>query len=115
MFEALAEDIEDLCIPPDGTAIAAAVALRDRLEAKITEAAGAFDAASLWDLDSATSMAAWLRHHAGMTSRDAARTAARARRLRQLPATAAAWRAGQVSSGQLDAVLAAVQPNTVDM
>ncbi len=112
MLEGLAGAIEELRIPPSGPAIAEAVALRDRLEAKIAEAVGAFDAASLWDLDAATSMTAWLRHHAGMTSRDAARTASRAKRLRDLPATAAAWQAGELGSGQVDAIVAALRPST---
>ncbi len=84
MFEALAEEIEQLDIPPAGDAIAEAVALRDRLEARISEAVGAFDAAELWDLDAATSMTAWLRANAGMTSKDAARTASAAKPLRSL-------------------------------
>ncbi len=54
MFEGLAGEVERLSIPPEGAAIAAAVAVRDQLEAKIAEAVGAFDAASLWGLDAAT-------------------------------------------------------------
>ena len=51
MFEGLAGEIEALSVPVDGASIAAAVALRDRLDAKIADAVAAFDAASLWDLD----------------------------------------------------------------
>ncbi len=115
MCGSVGEEIERLSIPPDGAAIAAAVAVRDQLEAKIAEAVGAFDSASLWDLDGATSMTAWLRHHAGMTSRDAARTAARSRRLRDLPATAEAWQSGQLGTGQVDAIVAALRPNTLEL
>ncbi|MDP9070469.1 MAG: 13E12 repeat family protein [Actinomycetota bacterium] len=115
MFERLSEEIDELSITPDSTAIAAAVALRDRLEAKIAEAVATFDAASLWDLESATSMTAWLRHHAGMTSRDAGRTATAARRLRDLPETAAAWQAGEISSGQLHAILAGLDRRTIGL
>ena len=56
-------------------------------------------------------MTAWLRHHAAMTSRDAARTVARAKRLRDMPATASAWQAGELGSGQVDAILAALRPS----
>ena len=112
---ALEKEIEDLSIPPDGAAIAAAVALRDRLEAKISEAVAAFDAASLGDLDSATSVTAWLRHHGGMTSRDAARTAARSKRLANLDDTRRAWQAGELTTGQVDAIVAALRPHTVEL
>ena len=43
-----------------------------------------------------------------MSRRDSARLAATAHKLRQLPVTAAAWRAGELSGGQVDAVLANV-------
>ncbi|MDQ3570632.1 MAG: HNH endonuclease [Actinomycetota bacterium] len=113
MFEGLAEEIDELEVPADGAAITAAVALCDRLEAKIASAVGAFDAASLWDLDAATSMTAWLRHHAGMTRKDAARSAGLGRRLRQLPVTSGAWESGQIGSGQAHAVLAALEASTL--
>lgn len=115
VFERLAEEIEALSVPAEGAAIAAAVALRDRLDAKITAAVGAFDAGGEWDLDGATSMTAWLRDHAAMTARGAARLRAAARRLRRLPHTAAAWQAGELSGGQVEAVLAALDDGTVGL
>jgi hypothetical protein len=115
MFEALAEAIEDLEVPAEGTAIVEALALRDRLDAKICKAVGDFDAAGLWDLDAATSATAWLRHHAAMTRQEAALAAMRAKRLRRLPVTAAAWRGGDLSSGQLDAVLAGLGPRHLEL
>lgn len=108
VFAALAHEVRDLRIPLDGPALAEAVAIRDQLDAAITQAAGEFDAAELWDLDAATSMHAWLREHTGMTSRQAARTVAVSRRLRSLPVTAAAWRDGSLTSGQIDAIVANV-------
>ena len=106
----LCKGIEHLLnIPADGAAIAVAVALRDRLEAKIAEAVSAFDAAGLWDLDAATSMTAWLRAQAYMTRREAAHVAARAKALRNLPVTARAWASGELSAGQVDALLAGVK------
>ena len=109
MFEALARDIEELEIPARGAAIAEAVALRDRLSAKVAAAVGAFDEPRLWDLDAATSMTAWLRDKAAMTNREAARTTSAAKRLRSLPVTAAAWRSGELSSGQVEAVLGVLE------
>ena len=54
-------------------------------------------------------MTAWLRHHAFMTGKDAARLATAAKRLRHLPVTVRAWSEGEISSGQLQAVLGAVK------
>ena len=51
MFEGLATEIERLPIPPCGEAITEALALQDRLQAKITAAVSDFDRAGLWDLD----------------------------------------------------------------
>ncbi len=114
MFPALQEAVEQLSIPLDGRALEAreaVLALRDRLEATIAEAVGLFDAASLWDVDLATSMTGWLRR-AGMSRRDAARLATHAKRLRSLPVTAAAWRSGELSSGQVDTMVAMVPSAT---
>jgi len=58
VFEALAVAITELDIPLDGFAIVDALAQRDRLDAQITKTLGAFDAASLWDIDAATSLTA---------------------------------------------------------
>ena len=108
MFTALEQAVEEVVIPPDGPALVAALALRDRLGAKIAEAAGDFDAAALWELDAATSMTAWLRSQADLSGREATRLAGSAKKLRDLPVTAAAWRAGELSGGQVDAILANV-------
>jgi hypothetical protein len=51
--------------PSTDQAIAAVLALRDRLDARIAEAVGEFDAVSLWDADGATSLVAWLRDRGG--------------------------------------------------
>ena len=64
MLEDLAEAIEKLRVPTEGAALTQLLALRDRLDARIAEAVGDFDAARLWDLDGATSMTAWLRDKA---------------------------------------------------
>jgi Domain of unknown function (DUF222) len=115
MFEALAEAIDRLSVPPCGQAITEALALRNRLDSKISEAVGAFDAAGLWDLDAATSMTAWLRHHASLTKREAAHLSTRAKRLRSLPVTAAAWQSGEITGGQVDAVVANLRPEHLEL
>jgi 5-methylcytosine-specific restriction protein A len=109
MFDALAVAIEELEIGIAGDAIAAALALRDRLDSKITAAVGGFDAAELYDVDGATSTTAWLRGH-GLNHKGAARLARSARTLQQLPATGEAWREGELSGGQVEVILANV-PN----
>ncbi|HKX69997.1 MAG TPA: DUF222 domain-containing protein, partial [Acidimicrobiales bacterium] len=102
MFEELGTAIETLDIPLDGDALAAAIALRDRLDARISDAVNAYDTASLWELEGATSMTGWLADRAGMARARAAATAARARKLAQLPLTSGAWRDGALSSGQVE-------------
>jgi hypothetical protein len=101
MFEPLMEAIDDWEIPVDGAALVAGFALLDRLAAKLAVAVGSFDSAELWDCDGATSMVAWLRHHAGRSGRDAQVLTKTARRLGRLPVTAAAWAEGSLAGGQV--------------
>jgi hypothetical protein len=54
MFKRLGEAIEGLDIPADGAALAAVVALRDGLDARISDAVADCDRAGLWELDGAT-------------------------------------------------------------
>ncbi len=113
MFEQLGQAIEGLNIPVDGDALAAVLALRDRLDAHISSAVAAHDRAGLWELDGATSMTAWLADRARMPRPRAAATAVRARKLAQLPATAGAWRDGVLSSGQVEAIATNLDADTV--
>ena len=107
--------IDGLSIPVDGEALSAVLALRDRLDARISDAVAAHDRAGLWDLDGATSMTAWLTDRALMPRPRAAATAARARKLAQLPETAAAWREGVLSSGQVEAIATNLDADTVGL
>jgi hypothetical protein len=115
MLENLRAAVEELDISVDGRELAAAIALRDRLDAKIARAIGEFDRAEQWDTEGATSMTAWLRDRGGMTRSQAGRLTALARRLNRLPVTAAAWRAGELTGGQVEAIAGAVDPSTVDV
>ncbi len=72
----------------------------------IAEAVGHFDADGGWEVEGATSMTAWLRQRGRMTSREAARMSSTARRLRRLALTAAAYRRGELSGGQVAAIVA---------
>jgi len=105
MLTRLREAIDEVEILPVAGELKEALELRSRLDAKISSAVGDFDAAGLYELDQATSMTAWLRHEARMTSRDAGRMTSIAKRLPALPVTRRAW---AVSAGQVQAVVANV-------
>src|SRR5438309_636455 len=81
------------------------LAERDRLDALIAADIAEFDAAQLWDLDAATSMVAWLRDKARMTSREAQRLVTLAKKTRVLPVTHEAWASGELSTGQVQTIL----------
>ena len=113
ILEPLADAIGELDLPVDSAVLTEAFALMDRLNAKLLAAVGEHDAAELWRNDGATSMTAWLRHHTRHAGRDAARCAKTARRLRQLPVTATAYRDGVLSAGQVQAIVANLHDRTI--
>jgi hypothetical protein len=115
ILEPLAEAIEDLDLPVDGSVLAEAFALTDRLNAKLLAAVGEHDAAEVWRNDGATSMTAWLRHHTRKSGRQAAGCTRTARRLRELPVTATACRDGVLSGGQVQAIVANLKDRTVGL
>jgi hypothetical protein len=92
----VAEDIEEL------------LALRDRLDAKLSEALRVFETESGWSKDGSLSLSAWLAAHGRRSRKEAHREAVTAKRLSQLPTTAAAWAEGVLSSSQVGAVVANV-------
>jgi hypothetical protein len=69
----------------------------------------------LWEVDGATSMTAWLADRAGMVRRRAAGWASRSRKLARLPVTARAYADGVLSSGQVEAICANVDRETVEL
>jgi len=117
MFEQLGNTIDELDIPVDSDALAAILALRDRLDARISDAVAAHDRAGLWELDGATSMTAWLSDRARMPRPRATATATsvRARKLAQLPLTAGAWRDGVLSGGQVEAIATNLDADTLGL
>ena len=94
VFEGLAEEIRGLDIPADGAALVQALALRDRLDALIVQAVGEFDDVGMWECDGSTSMTAWLKSAASMTSKSATHLVSMARRLRKLPVCSSACAGG---------------------
>src|ERR671911_2317735 len=114
-FEELGTAIETLDIPVDGDALTAVMALRNRLEARISDTIAAYDAAGLWELDGATSMTGWLADRGGIARARAAASAARARKLARLELTPRAWRAGVLSGGQVEAIAANLDAPTLEL
>ena len=96
-------------------AIITALASHDRRHAAIATAVGEFDRDQSWALDGARSMKAWLVSFTGRSPRDAARLVRDARSLRTLPVTAAAYRTGQLSGGQIDAIISHLTPTTIGL
>ena len=108
MFEALAESIETLEIPPHSAAVAEVAQQHSRLGAKLTMALADLDRRGEFELDGSASMTAWCRTHLGWTNQTANRVLKTGRRLRDLPATANAWLTGELSDGQVEVVVACV-------
>ncbi|HVF76320.1 MAG TPA: DUF222 domain-containing protein [Acidimicrobiales bacterium] len=114
MIAALREAVEAPDVPLDGDALAEVLKLVDLLNAKVSRVIGEFDAEALWELDGATSMTAWLRHHAGMTASNAKAIASTAKKLRTLPMTAECWLSGSLSGGQVQAIVRNATPEFSD-
>jgi Domain of unknown function (DUF222) len=74
-----------------------------------------FDGAGLWEVDGATSMTAWLADRARVPRRRAAGWASRSRKLAGLPVTSRAYADGVLSSGQVEAICANLDRETVGL
>jgi Domain of unknown function (DUF222) len=114
VFEDLARAIEELEVPAEPDALAAAFTLRSRLDAALAQAVARFRTERGYAPDGATSTTAWLRDRGGLTRRAAGHTVAVAARVAELPATWSVWRAGVLSAGQVDAIAANVSNDTVE-
>ena len=116
VLELLADAVEGLDPSTIGTSpatLAEAFGLFDRLRAVACEAVGVFDANGLWAVDGATSMTAWLKLFARLSGTSAAGFTVLARRLRSMPATARALTDGRLSTDQVRAIVACVDPDLV--
>ncbi len=108
MFEALATSIQTLDIPPHRAAVIEVAQLHSALGAKLTLALADLDRRGEWEIDGSASMTAWMRARLDLTNSQANRILKTGRRLRDLPATAAAWLAGALSDGQVEIIVANV-------
>jgi hypothetical protein len=110
MFEQVSDQLEELMgqldIPASGPGLVRAFALFDRFRAQLLDAVGDFDASEGWRAEGATSATAWLRRETRQSRREASSCARAARRLRDLPVTAAAYLDGALSTGQVQAIVA---------
>ncbi|HEX2849116.1 MAG TPA: DUF222 domain-containing protein [Acidimicrobiales bacterium] len=114
MFPSLTAAVETLDVPVDEAALAELTGIRDRFDAAYASALAAFDRAGRWEAAGATSLKAWLVDH-GMAPPDAYRLAATAKRMGDLPVTAAAWRAGDLTGGQVRVVCELVKERHVEL
>ncbi len=104
----LAGAIACLQVAPVARDIEELLALRDRLDSKLSEALHVFEAEQGWAEDGSLSLTAWLAAHGRRSRKEAHREAVTAKRLSVLPVTAAAWADGVLSSSQVGAVVANV-------
>ncbi len=115
VLESLATAIDELRVPLEGVALVQVLAVRDRLDARIVSAVGDYDEARMWDADAATSMTAWLRDRASMTSAAARHLVSLAARLHELPVCSAAFADGTLSKGQVEVIVAKLDDATADL
>lgn len=87
----------------------------ERYGAQINTAAAALEASGMWAVDGSLSMAAWLRDHARLSHRDAARLLREGRFLHRFDDVADAAVTGQLSASQIGALRAAVSKPTSEL
>jgi hypothetical protein len=86
-----------------------------RLDAVTTRAVGRWDAEKVWAVDRAQSGAAWLTARCRVPGPSARRRVRLARALRELPATEAAWLAGDLDSAHVSLLAAARTERTAPL
>lgn len=85
----------------EGETIVALQRAANRLDALLTRATAAFDAAGTWEADGARSAAAWTATRCRLPIGTARRRVALGRSLRHLPVAEAAWLAGDISDAHV--------------
>ncbi len=102
----LASVVDRLRLPVSTDVLADLLGIADRLGALSSALVGDVAAGELFEVDGAVSMAGWLKDRGQMTHGGAVACSKRSRRLRGCPVTSAAWLAGSLSGGQVDAIVA---------
>ncbi|HYI61613.1 MAG TPA: DUF222 domain-containing protein [Acidimicrobiales bacterium] len=108
MAAALRESIQTLVIASESDALVDVAQQASVLRAKLTLALAELDHRGDWKLDGSASMTAWVRNHFGWTNQAASHALRLGRRLRALPATAAAWITGELTDAQVEVIAANV-------
>ena len=85
-----------------------------RLEAVVTQAAAAFDAAGAWAPDGARDAASWLAVQCHLPKAEARRRFRVGRRLSSLPSFSSAWLSGDITEAQVAAVADIGRPPVVE-
>jgi hypothetical protein len=97
----------DVAALADGEAVVALLAEVERLQAVATRAVAAFDAGRSWEAEGARSAAAWLAAHTRQPVAALRRQVGLGRALRRMPATEAAWAAGEIGGAHATPLAAA--------
>src|SRR5579871_1181808 len=84
----------------------------NRLEAFVTSVVGAFDMSEFWALDGARNASTWIATRCRLPKGEARAQVRRARAVRELEATGAAWATGEITSAHVDAIGAMRRPAT---
>ncbi|MGH9016823.1 MAG: DUF222 domain-containing protein [Acidimicrobiales bacterium] len=107
-------DVDPTCFA-DAESIIALHRQRERVDAIVTEATAAFEAAGNYAPDGARTAAAWLMARCKLPRVAARRLVRRGRALRHLPAFARAWRRGDITGTHIDAVANVRRPATEEV
>jgi len=115
-MEALTGAIDELAGAELGSADDVVALQRElaRLEAIAVRAVARFDASREWAIDGAKSASAWITAQCRIPSSVSHRRVALGRALRELPATEAAWRRGDVAIDHVSALARARNERTAD-
>ncbi|MGH9097570.1 MAG: DUF222 domain-containing protein, partial [Acidimicrobiales bacterium] len=116
-LEVLSQDLKALFDEgpvSDPESVAALLGLRSQFDAYVTASVGEFDKWGAWALDGARSAAAWVAARGKLARVEARRLVRRGRALDHLPASAEAWRQGDIGAAHVDTLERARNPRTRD-
>jgi hypothetical protein len=112
--ELASADLELIADCERGSELRELYVLRERLDAQISRRLACFDVRGLCEADGLPSTQSWLRSQVRMAPSTASAEVKTSRGLRALPATAAAWEAGEISRTHAQAIAALAMETSVD-
>ena len=115
MFECVASSIDEVLRGgpsphPCGAHVDALQRQRDRLDYAMATEVAAFDRDRAWSVDGAYNAVTWIATTLRIPRREADTLVRVGRALAEMPATAAAWAAGDIGLAQADLLAALVRP-----